>query len=166
MTVSGDCDAEEGGKREVNIEKREKDIIMNIVFKDGEEVIAGGDYWVSEGVNNYSVLEQYVPEGYQMTVSGDFYAEEGGKLEVNIEKIQKDIIMNIVFKDGEEVIAGGDYWVPEGVNNYSVLEQYVPEGYQMTDSGEIQATEGGELDVNIETIQKENIQNIVLKDGE
>ena len=166
MTVSGDFYAEEGGKLEVNIEKIQKDIIMNIVFKDGEEVIAGGDYWVPEGVNNYSVLEQYLPEGYQMTVSGDFYAEEGGKLEVNIEKIQKDIIMNIVFKDGEEVIAGGDYWVPKGVNNYSVLDKYVPEGYQMTISGDFYAEEGGKLEVNIEKIQKDIIMNIVFKDGE
>ena len=50
---------------------------MNIQFKDGDEVVAGGDYTVPAGVQNYTVLQQYVPEGYEMTVSGDFMAEEG-----------------------------------------------------------------------------------------
>ncbi len=123
MTVSGDFYAEKDGKLEVNVEKIQKDVIMNISFKENGKFVAGGDYFVPEGINNYSVLEQYVPEGYKMTVSGDFYAEEGGQLEVNVEKIQKNVIMNISFKDGDEVVAGGDYFVPAGINNYSALEQ-------------------------------------------
>ena len=122
---------------------------MNIQFKDGDEVIAGGDYTVPTGLQNYSVLEKYVPEGYKMTVSGDFYAEDGGKLVVNIEKISTDVTMNIQFKAGDEVVAGGDYTVPAGVQNYSVLEQYVPEGYQMTVSGDFYAEDGGKLVVNM-----------------
>ena len=55
-----------------------------------------------------------------MTASGDFYANDGGKLEVSIEKIITDVTMNIQFKDGDEVVAGGDYTVPAGVQNYSV----------------------------------------------
>ena len=48
-----------------------------------------------------------------MTVSGDFMAEDGGKLVVNIEKISTDVIMNIRFVtvDGE-FVAGGDYFIP------------------------------------------------------
>ncbi|WP_317322228.1 hypothetical protein, partial [Subdoligranulum variabile] len=82
---------------------------MNIQFKDGDEVVAGGDYTVPAGVQNYSILEQYVPEGYKMTTTGDFMADEGAKLVVSIEKINKDVTMNIQFKDGDEVVAGGDY---------------------------------------------------------
>ena len=91
MTVSGDFMATEGGNLNVSVQKIDRDVIMNIRFMDGEAFIAGGDYKVPEGVNNYSVLEQYVPEGYVMTVSGDFTASEGGVLEVNVEKIQKDV---------------------------------------------------------------------------
>ncbi|MBM6809458.1 hypothetical protein, partial [Faecalicoccus pleomorphus] len=80
------------------------------------------------GVQNYSVLQQYVPAGYQMTTTGDFYAEQGGKLVVNIEKVNTEVSMNIQFKCGEKVVAGGDYFVPDGVQNYSVLQQYVPAG--------------------------------------
>ena len=34
--------------------------------------------------------------------------------------------MNVQFMDGDVVVAGGDYFVPAGVQNYSVLEKYVP----------------------------------------
>ena len=166
MTVSGDFMAEDGGKLVVNIEKISTDVTMNIQFKAGDEVIAGGDYTVPGGVQNYSVLEKYIPEGYKMTVSGDFMAEDGGKLVVNIEKISTEVTMNIQFKDGDEVIAGGDYFVPEGVQNYSVLEKYVPTGYKMTVSGDFMAEDGGKLVVNIEKISTEVTMNIQFKDGD
>ncbi len=164
MTASGDFYAEGGGKLVVNIEKIATDVTMNIQFKAGDEVIAGGDYTVPAGVQNYSVLEQYVPEGYKMTTSGDFYAEAGGKLVVNIEKIATDVTMNIQFKDGDEVVAGGDYTVPAGVQNYSVLTQYVPAGYQMTASGDFYAEDGGKLVVNIEKIAVSSTINVVFVD--
>ncbi len=164
MITSGDFYAEAGGKLVVNIEKIATDVTMNIQFKAGDEVIAGGDYTVPAGVQNYSVLEQYVPEGYKMTTSGDFYAEAGGKLVVNIEKIATDVTMNIQFKDGDEVVAGGDYTVPAGVQNYSVLTQYVPAGYQMTASGDFYAEDGGKLVVNIEKIAVSSTINVVFVD--
>ena len=164
MTASGDFYAEDGGKLVVNIEKIATDVTMNIQFKDGDEVVAGGDYTVPAGVQNYSVLTQYVPAGYQMTASGDFYAEDGGKLVVNIEKIATDVTMNIQFKDGDEVVAGGDYTVPAGVQNYSVLTQYVPAGYQMTASGDFYAEDGGKLVVNIEKIAVSSTINVVFVD--
>ena len=143
-------------------------VTMNIQFKDGDEVVAGGDYFVPAGVQNYSVLEQYVPEGYKMTPSGDFYAEEGGKLTVNVEKIVNTVIMGIRFvtRDGE-FVAGGDYFLPEGVQNYSILEDLVPEGYQMTVSGDFMVEAGTSLDVTIEKISTDVIMNIrfVTRDG-
>ena len=166
MTVGGDFTAAEGARLVVNVEKISTDVTMNIQFKDGDKVVAGGDYTVPEGVQNYSVLEQYVPAGYKMTVSGDFTAAEGAHLEVSVEKISTDVTMNIQFKDGDEVVAGGDYTVPEGVQNYSVLEQYVPEGYQMTVSGDFTATEGAHLEVSVEKITADVVMNIQFKDGD
>ena len=167
MTASGDFYAEAGAHLEVNVEKVSTDVTMNIQFKDGDEVVAGGDYTVPSGVQNYSVLEQYVPEGYKMTTSGDFYAEAGAHLEVSIEKISTDVIMNIAFKNGDEIVASGDYFVPAGVQNYSVLEQYVPEGYEMTVRGDFMAEAGAHLDVNIEKITTDVIMNVqfVTEDG-
>ena len=147
-----------------SVVQAEESVTMNIQFKDGAEAVAGGDYTVPAGVQNYSVLEQYVPEGYKMMTSGDFYAEAGGKLVVNIEKIATDVTMNIQFKDGDEVVAGGDYTVPAGVQNYSVLTQYVPAGYQMTASGDFYAEDGGKLVVNIEKIAVSSTINVVFVD--
>ena len=163
MTTSGDFMAEDGAHLEVSIKKISTDVIMNVQFKDGDEVVAGGDYFVPAGVQNYSVLEQYVPEGYEMTVSGDFMAE-GGKEVVRVERISTEVIMNIQFKDGDKVVAGGDYFVPEGVQNYSVLAQYVPAGYKMTVSGDFMAEENGKLVVNVEKINKGTIINVSYTD--
>ena len=162
----------EGGSQDVHVEKDDdtKTIIMNIQFKDGDEVVAGGDYFLPEGVQNYSILNQYVPEGYRMTVSGDFMAEEGSHLDVNVEKITEDseteVIMNIRFVDGNGIfIAGGDYFLPEGVQNYSILEKYVPEGYHMMVSGDFMVTEGGSQDVHVEKTQA-TIINVTFADAQ
>ena len=165
LAVSGDFFVKEGESIEVRVEKIAEDIIMNISFKDGEEVVGGGDYFIPAGVQNYSVLEQYVPEGYRMTVSGDFMAEADTHLDVSVEKIVKDVIMNIRFVtvDGA-FVSGGDYFLPEGIQNLSILEQYVPVGYQMLESGDFTVTEGGKEDITVEKISDEVIVNISFID--
>ena len=165
MTVSGDFYAREGSNLIVNVAKKDKPCIMNVRFMDRDKFVAGGDYTLLEGINSYSVLSQYVPEGYKMTVSGDFMATEGGHLDVSIEKIKKEVTMNIRFMDGKEFVAGGDYTLIEGVHNYSELSQYVPEGYKMTVSGDFTAADGEQLDINIEKVKKEVTMNIRFMDG-
>ena len=144
-------------------------VTMNIQFKDGDEVVAGGDYTVPAGVQNYAVLEQYVPEGYEIAEFGDFWAEDGGKLKVRVEKIVNTVIMGIRFvtRDGE-FVAGGDYFLPEGVQNYSILEQYLSEGYKLADTGDFMVEEGGQLDVVVEKISTDVMMKIrfVTRDGE
>ena len=165
LAVSGDFFVKEGESIEVRVEKIAEDIIMNISFKDGEEVVGGGDYFVPAGVQNYSVLEQYVPEGYRMTVSGDFMAEAGAHLDVSVEKTEKDVIMNIRFVTADGTfVSGGDYFLPEGIQNFSILEQYVPVGYQMLESGDFTVVEGGKEDVTVEKISDEVIVNISFID--
>ena len=136
---SGDFMATEGAKLDVQVEKIVKNVVMNIRFMDGETFVAGGDYTFTEGVHNYSELT--VPEGYKLLDSGDFMVTEGGKLEVPVEKISNQVVMNIRFMDGETFVAGGDYLLPVGVQNYSILAQYVPEGYVMAVSGDFMVTE-------------------------
>ena len=73
-----------------------------------------------------------------MTVSGDFMAKEGTHLDVNIEKIQKESIINVQFVYNGQVLAGGDYFVDsdgDGIFKYEELEEYVPEGYKMAVTG-------------------------------
>ena len=140
---------------------------IRFVLADGT-FIAGGDYFLPEGIQNMSILEQYVPEGYKMMESGDFFVTEGGQEDITVEKINKDVIMKIrfVLADGT-FIAGGDYFLPEGIQNMSILEQYVPEGYKMMESGDFFVTEGGQEDITVEKINKDVIMKIrfVLADG-
>ena len=128
--------------RKVEPEVPDTDIIMNIQFYEGDEytednVIGGGDYFVPAGVQNYSVLDKYVPVGYKIAESGDFFAEEGAKLKVRVEKVQSTII-NVVFTDAQgNNVGGGDYFVDEdgdGIFNYSELD--VPEGYKLVETGD------------------------------
>ena len=157
MDVSGDFMAAEGAKLEVPVSKIENAVIMNIRFIDSttDEFVAGGDYFLPEGVQNYKVLTQYVPEGYKMDVAGDFMVAEGTSLDVPVTKLPAQIIMNIRFMEGETFIAGGDYFVTEGVNNYKVLEDlgYLPEGYEMDVAGDFMAKEGAKLDVPVHKIK-------------
>lgn len=169
ITSQGDLLSLYGGSViEVTVKANEtqKDVIMKVQFVDETgTVVGGGDYFLPEGVQNYSVLSQYVPAGYQMTTTGDFMVEEGGSIQVNVEKIQKDVILNVQFVDSVtgEVVAGGDYFVPEGINNYSILEQYLPAGYEMTVSGDFN-TANGPLTVSVKKIVTSKTINVVFLD--
>ena len=170
MMESGDFTVTAGGQEDITVEKISEDVIMNIRFVtvDGE-FVAGGDYFLPEGIQNMSILEQYVPEGYKMMESGDFTVTAGGQEDITVEKISEDVIMNIRFVtvDGE-FVAGGDYFLPEGIQNMSILEQYVPEGYKMMESGDFTVTAGGQEDITVEKISEDVIMNIrfVTVDGE
>lgn len=168
ITSQGDLLSLYGGSViEVTVKANEtqKDVIMNVQFVDETgTVVGGGDYFLPEGVQNYSVLSQYVPVGYQMTTTGDFMVEEGGSIKVNVEKIQKDVILNVQFVDENgTVVGGGDYFVPEGINNYSILEQYLPAGYEMTVSGDFN-TANGPLTVSVKKIVTSKTINVVFLD--
>ena len=152
--------ARDGAQIIVHVKKISTTGIMNIRFMDGETFVAGGDYFLPLGVQNYAVLAQYVPEGYRMCVAGDFMVTDGGKLDVPVEKIPTTGIMNIRFMDGDEFVAGGDYFLPLGVQNYSILTKYVPEGYRMCVAGDFMVTDGGKLDVPVEKIPTTGIMNI------
>ena len=147
--------ARDGAQIIVHVKKISTTGIMNIRFMDGETFVAGGDYFLPLGVQNYAVLAEYVPEGYRMCVAGDFMVTDGGKLDVPVEKIPTTGIMNIRFveESTDKFIAGGDYMLPLGVQNYSILNEYVPEGYQMCVSGDFMVTAGGKLDVPVEKIK-------------
>ena len=137
---------------------------MNIrfVLADGT-FVAGGDYFLPEGIQNMSILEKYVPEGYKMMESGDFTVTADGQEDITVEKISKDVIMNIrfVLADGT-FIAGGDYFLPEGIQNMSILEQYVPEGYKMMESGDFFVTDGGQEDITVEKIAEPDTQSVTV----
>ena len=72
-----------------------------------------------------------------MTVSGDFFAEEGGHLDVNIQKIQETATLKVTFEtvDGQYV-GETDFMSKEGVRGengvFKLGEDFeLPEGYQL-----------------------------------
>ena len=164
MTAAGQFKAYDGAKVTVGVKKISTTGIMNIRFVEQSTgtFISGGDYTLPLGVQNYNILTQYVPEGYQMCVSGDFTVVAGTSLDVPVEKISTTGIMNIRFVEQStgKFIAGGDYFLPEGVQNYNILLPYVPDGYQMCVSGDFMVTDGGKLNVPVEKISTTGIMNI------
>ena len=168
INVQGDLLSLEGGNIiNVNVKANEKnhDVIMNVQFVDEEGTfISGGDYFLPEGVQNYSVLEQYVPAGYKMNVSGDFTVVENGTIEVKVSPVQQEVIVNVQFIDEVgTVIGGGDFFVPEGINNYSVLDQYLPQGYERVTSGDFN-TANGTVTVSVKKIVTSKTINVVFLD--
>ena len=154
---------------EAVIEATSQTVIQNIVFMYNGQSVGGGDYFLTKGNNNYSVLEQYVPEGYKMTPSGDFYADGTNTIFVNVEKIYNASIIKLVFVDENgENVGGGDYFVDEdgdGIFNWS--EVTAPAGYRFSETGDdfvekYSATEAKE--VRIEKINKGTIINVVFED--
>ena len=143
--------------------------IVNIRFMDGDEFVAGGDYPFEDGESvQFGDLE--LPEGYELDTEKNneesgFVAKDGVQIIVHVKKAETDVIMNIRFVDEDtgEFVAGGDYFLPAGVQNYSILEEYVPEGYRMAVSGEFMAVDGGKLEVPLE--KEETVKYSVTVNG-
>lgn len=150
MTVSGDVTVYDGEILEVNVAPKDAsvsvgDFFVNVKFvSDGKEIVPAKDYiingtQVDNGkyvytMFNYSELKEYVPEGYAMTAAGDVTVYDGETLEVNLDKIQKESIVNVRFVYHKKVLASGDYFVDpdgDGIFNWSELSKYVPDGYKM-----------------------------------
>lgn len=103
-------------------------VVMNILFKDGETTVRGGDFRVPAGVQKYAVLSEFVPQGYILTQSGDFTAAANTKLTVSVRKYPAEVAVNVRFMDGDKVVADGKYPLTEGVQKYSALARYLPAG--------------------------------------
>lgn len=150
MTAAGDVTVYDGETLEVNVAPKDAsvsvgDFFVNVKFvSDGKEIIPAKDYIVNGTqvdngkyvytMFNYSELNDYIPEGYVMTEAGDVTVYDGETLEVNLDKIQKESIINVRFVYHKKVLAGGDYMVDpdgDGIFNWSELSKYVPDGYKM-----------------------------------
>ena len=111
------------------------DVIMKIQFVCDGEVVAGGDYFVPAGVQNYSVLEEYVPEGYELAESGDFYAEADKQMEVRVEEIITTVTIGVNYWDvvNDKPAGEGEVVVDKDANNVNMTELTdIPEGYELT----------------------------------
>ena len=129
-------------------------VIASLQFIDADGNYAGGgDYFLPAGVQNLSILSQYVPEGYTLAEAGDFYVEAGGVYQAKVNKAVEEVenvITNVQFVDAAgNAVGGGDYFLPAGVQNLSVLNEYVPEGYKLAEAGDFYVVAGGSYQAKV-----------------
>ena len=126
------------------VEKVTTGTMINVTFVDAAgNSHGGGDVIVDtdgDGIFKLDELNEIVPEGYKLTLSGDQFVSdyEGKSTALTVEKIQKGTIINVVFEDRQDNnLGGGDYLVDEdgdGVANYSELD--LPAGYKLIETGD------------------------------
>ena len=148
------------------VSNTQKNVPMTIrfVLADGT-VVTSGEYSLPEGIQNMSILEQYVPAGYKMMQSDDFFATEGGQKDITVEKINETVTVSVAFKNEWGFVVGGGYYiVPAGEQDVSVLAQYVPAGYVLDEEGTINFVDGQHYDISVKS--DESIVNIQFIDRE
>ena len=166
MLTGGDFFVVEGGHLDVTVQKIQKNVPMTIrfVLVDGT-VVSSDEYSLPEGIQNMSILEQYVPAGYKMMESGDFFVTEGGQEDITVEKINETVTVSVAFKNEWGFVVGGGYYiVPAGEQDVSVLAQYVPAGYVLDEEGTINFVDGQHYDISVKS--DESIVNIQFIDRE
>lgn len=159
------------GDSNITVQVASTNVKMNIRFVDENGTfISGGDYFLPEGVQNYSILEQYVPEGYKMTVSGDFTVVEGGSEKVTVESIYEGTTLSFVFVDANgKNLGGGDVIVDadkDGIFNWSEVKGIVPAGYELTLSGDQFVADyiGGTNTITVNKVYTSTIVNVQFVD--
>ena len=140
-------------------------VVMNILFKDGETTVRGGDFQVPAGVQKYAVLSEFVPQGYILTQSGDFTAAANTKLTVSVRKYPAEVAVNVRFMDGDKVVADGKYPLTEGVQKYSALARYLPAGYTLDKAGDFAVSAGLQLDLPVHKSSTDIIMKVRFMDG-
>ncbi len=151
-------------------EATQNEVPVHVIFTDGTNVVGAGDYFFTPGVHSYSDLAGIIPAGYELTGSGDFFVAEDGSSSYtfNVAPIStepENAVVNIQFTDVEtgEVVKGGDFTLTAGVHSYSELASLVPEGYEMTVSGDFNTADGA-IVVHIRKIAQNAIVNIQFTD--
>ena len=137
------------GSIKVPVKKIQKASIVKVQFVDENgSSIGGGDYFVDEdGDGVFNLNELTLPEGYELTTTGDAFVADGinGKIiTVKVEKIQKASIVNVVYVDvNGNNVGGGDYFVDEdGDGVFNLNELVLPEGYELTTTGDAFVADG------------------------
>ncbi|MBS5431340.1 MAG: LPXTG cell wall anchor domain-containing protein [Lachnospiraceae bacterium] len=153
---------------EITLNKKIEGTIINVVYVDGEgNNLGGGDFFVDkddDGIANYSELD--LPEGYELVETGDFFVNAGESYTIELRKIQKGTIINVVFVDEDKNnLGGGDYLVDadgDGIANYSELE--LPVGYELIETGDFFVKDGEHYTITLK--MRETILTVTFEDTE
>ena len=123
------------------VEAATKTIKVQFVDADTKENVGEAkDFTVGADVTivNYSEIADLVPEGYTMTLGGDFFVEDVVTVEVHknttktfkVQFVDADTKENV--GEAKDVTVGADVTIV----NYSEIADLVPEGYTMTLGGD------------------------------
>lgn len=160
FTVANSADIIPVTVRAAAAEEEVTTAIANVQFVDADgNAVGGGYYTLPAGVQNISILSQYVPEGYTLAEAGDFYVAPDGFYQAKVVKAESSII-HVTFKStGGKALGGGDYFVDEdgdGIANYSELQ--LPEGYNLTETGDFFV----DPDQNYEITLKKEVEGTII----
>ncbi|MBM6807802.1 hypothetical protein [Faecalicoccus pleomorphus] len=143
-------------------------VIASVQFIDADGNYAGGgNYFLPAGVQNLSILSQYVPEGYTLAEAGDFYVVAGGSYQAKVVKAASTIIHVTYKSTGGKALGGGDYFVDEdgdGIANYSELQ--LPEGYNLTETGDFFVDANKDYEITLKKEVEGTIINVTFVDEE
>ena len=136
-------------------------VIASVQFIDADGNYAGGgDYFLPAGVQNLSVLNEYVPEGYKLAEAGDFFVDANKDYEITLKKEVEGTIINVTFVDEEgNNLGGGDYFVDlddDGIANYSELQ--LPEGYELIQTGDFFVDANNPYTITLHKVQTHEVE--------
>ena len=114
------------------------DITVKFVDERGN-VVLEKKLSFEEGVYNYSILEQYLPEGYEMKTSGDFRAVNGATIEARVmqkapEVKEKTVKINYYDEAAKKQVAEVSVKVSDDAENVdkAIVTKNIPEGYTLS----------------------------------
>ena len=163
LVETGDFFVKEGESYEITLDKIVEGTIINVVYTCNGENLGGGDFIVDkdgDGVANYSEL--VLPAGYELIETGDFFVEEGKSYTIELQKIEKGTIINVVYTCNGENLGGGDFIVDkdgDGIANYSELD--LPVGYKLAVTGDFFVEEGKSYVIELQKEVEGTIINVV-----
>lgn len=168
FTVANSADIFQVTVRATAAEEEVTTAIANVQFVDADgNAVGGGYYTLPAGVQNISILSQYVPEGYTLAEAGDFYVAPDGFYQAKVVKAGSSII-HVTFKStGGKALGGGDYFVDEdgdGIANYSELQ--LPEGYNLTETGDFFVDANKDYEITLKKEVEGTIIHVVYVDEE
>ena len=160
FTVANSADIIPVTVRAAAAEEEVTTAIANVQFVDADgNAVGGGYYTLPAGVQNISILSQYVPEGYTLAEAGDFYVAPDGFYQAKVVKAESSIIHVTSKSTGGKALGGGDYFVDEdgdGIANYSELQ--LPEGYNLTETGDFFVDANNPYTITLHKVQTHEVE--------
>ena len=129
-----------------------KDITLNFFDEVNYVQVKEESMTVKIDATSVDVADIKIPDGYELVdPSVTSLAINDGYVYVGVKPVATTGTMNIRFVEEStgKLIASGNYTLPLGVQNYNILNKYVPDGYQMCVAGDFMVTDGGKLDVPV-----------------